>query len=254
MHQTLTKKETIAYVSARRAGAIGAHDLQAKYARPATIDWVDDVVGVLDDVLASWNGIDHSRFVSDQSRDEVEGVLSAQLHEGLKPLPAEVLTDKDFWRYCAAYLYDFVIWRQPAQTTTALYPYFGIASDSLGTECVPQRMFNRAHITRAGSEASGDDDLYALAKFGAADVWKSHILRTRNSYAPAVVHEILTDVLGGKLPTDPVRLLAKNLKRVRSNVLFEVLDPYQARLLVDREEQRVADTLASALNSESSGS
>lgn len=253
MYQSVSRKDAVAYIIGRHEGSVGAHDLQVSYPGTAAPDWVDDVLTVLDEVLATWGRVDLKNYSSDQARDEMEGILSAKIHEGLRLIPATVLTDRNFWRYCSTYLYDFVVWRQPSSAVSALYPYFGVASDSLGTECVPHRMFNRAHIARAGVEHSGDAHPYALASFGAADVWKSHILRTRNSYAPVVVHEILVDVQGGKLPTDPVRLLAKNLKRVRSNVLFEVLDQHQARSLVDREKQRVATTLAGSRDSESSG-
>jgi hypothetical protein len=68
----------------------------------------------------------------------------------------------------------------------------------------------------------------------------------RTSYAPLVAHELLLDVQAGLLPTEKVRLVAKNLKRVRSNVLFEVLDPIQARDMLGRETARAAAALDSA--------
>jgi hypothetical protein len=248
MHPTLSRKQAIAFVDGRHAGSFEGHDLQPTFIEGGT-DWVDEITSVLDDVLATWNASDLGTYTSDQARDELEGVLAARLHEGLVALPASVLTDKGFWRYAAAYLYDFVLWRQPSNAVTALHPYFGIASESLGVECVPHRMFDRAHIALVGGTPS-EEDPYFLAKFGAADVWKSHIIRTRNSYAPIVVHELLLDVQAGKLKTDPVRILAKNLKRVRSNVLFEVLEQPEARVLLDREIVRVHATLAATLDAE----
>lgn len=248
MHQSMTKKDVIDYIAGRHDGTLVAHDLKVTHRGSPNQDWVDEVDIALDDLLAAWKANDLSKLTSDQARDELEGVLSADLHQKLRRLPASVLTDRDFWRFCSAYLFDFVLWRQPAQTLTSLCPYFGVASEALGTECVPHRMFDRALIARAGDSAGADP--YAMAKFGAADVWKSHILRTRNSYAPVFVHELLLDVSQGKLPTDPIRVLAKNLKRVRSNVLFEVLDELQARDLLDRERARVLGAKAGALDSD----
>lgn len=250
MHQTVTRKDATAYIAGRKAGSMGPHDLKVAYVGAEPHDWVEDIEQALEETLTEWKTNDPDSVTSDQSRDALEGNLSATLHAGLAALPSSVLTDRGFWRFCAAYLHDLIVWRhQSTNAEAALYPYFGVASDSLGYECVPHRMFNRAHIALSGGGIANSDDPYALAKFGARDVWASHILRVRTSYAPIVAHELLADVRAGKLPTDPVRLLAKNLKRVRSNVLFEVLDGPQARDLIDREEARVAATLAASLDS-----
>lgn len=217
---------------------MAAHDLRVIYRDPEGYDCADEVEGVLDGVLERWQSHDLTKLKSDQARDELEGHLAVVLHEGLAHLPASVLTDRDFWRYCSAYLYDFVVWRQPTKTVAGCLPYFGSASNGLGRECVPHRMFDRAHIAKVGGDYVGADDPYDLARFGAADVWKSHVLRVANGNAPVVVREILTDVRTGTLKTDVVRPFIKNLRRVRANVLFEVLDHHQARDLVDREIQR----------------
>lgn len=253
MYPAVSRKDATQYIVGRQNSSLGPHDLSVVYKGASDQDWGEDVEAVLASTLLAWEETDLTTYSSDQARDSLEGELSALLHEGLRQLPAAVLTDRDFWRFCAASLYDFIVWRhQSSKTVAALYPYFGAASEAPGFECVPLRMFDRAHVAREGGSLPGSDDPYALARFGARDVWASHILRVRTSYAPLVAHEILMDVRAGKLPTDIVRDLAKNLKRVRSNVLFEVLDSLQARDLVNREEERVSNMSGGVLDFKSS--
>ncbi|KMO75870.1 hypothetical protein [Mycolicibacterium obuense] len=250
MYQAVTKADTAAYVVGRQDGSLSANDYKVTFRGSQADDFVDEVEDALERVLAGWRARDASKDRLDQARDELEGQLSQELHIGFEHLPASVLTDKDFWRFCSAYLYDFIVWRQPSNAVTALLPYFGAASNGLGRECVPHRMFDRAQIVKTGGDLAGDPDPYSLARFGAADVWKSHILRVANGNAPVVVREMLTDVKTGKLKTHVVRTFVKNLRRARSNVLFEVLNQPQARDLVDRERAR---TLSSAATLDSDG-
>lgn len=250
MYPIVGRKDLKTYIAGRSAGVLEPHDLVVNYERSSAEDLPDEICAVLDGVISTWRALDLASITSDQARDAVEGELSASLHDGFRELPANVLTDRGFWRFCAGKLYDYVIWRhQTSKSEPALHPYFGVVAETLGFECVPHRMFNRALIAHAGGAVVGSDDPYALAKFGARDVWASHILRVRTSYAPAVARELLVDVRDGKLPTLTVRLLAKNLKRVRSNVLFEVLDEHQARVLMDRETERVRATHGETLDS-----
>lgn len=237
MYRVMTRSLTESYVQGRQDESVGAGDETFEQRGREGEDWIDDVEDTLERVLAVWREA-RSGYRSDQARDELEGRLSVVLHEGLVDLPSHVLTDKGFWRYCAVRLYDFVIWRQPSEKVRQLLPYFGAKGESIGRDCVPHRMFDRGHIVKTGGDMVGDPDPYALATFGAADVWKSHILRVANGNAPLVVRAMLTEVKDGKLRTDVVRPFAKDLRRVRSNVLFEVLDEDQARLLVLREEER----------------
>ena len=254
MHQVLTRKEALAYITGRQAGTVVESALQPGQSAATTEDWWDEIDEALASVMEVWRNEDLTHYESQIKRDGLEGVLAVVLHQGMKGLPASVLTDRDFWRYCAAYMYEFIAWRQPTTTVTALFPYFGLKGESLGSaDCVPQRMFGRAHIVHAAS-AQWDPDPYELAKFGAADVWISHILRVRNSYAPLVVRELLDGVRAGRFKTEAIREVAKDLKRVRSNVLFEVLEAEDVRTLVDSAEARIMARVASPLDSMSPAS
>lgn len=238
-HQYVTRANAIVYIEGRADKKLSHTQLEVEHRGSNGVDYVEDIDEAIETVLEHWQNADLAKYSSDQKRDELEGELAVPLYEGLQDLPAEVLTDKDFWRYLSAALYDFVVWRQnTTKTVTGLFPYFGVASNGLGRECVPHRMFNRAYIVGVAGKVNAAADPFELARIGAADMWKSHVLRVANGNAPLVVHEFATDVKAGNLPTDILRPMVKNLRRVRSNVLFEVLDPHQARDLVDRETER----------------
>lgn len=236
MYRAMRRADVAAYVRGRQAGTLGPHDWQTVDRGEPGEDWGEVAEAGLDAVLEAWTDLNDESIKSDNARDAVEGKLAAILHCELATLPASVLTDRDFWRFCSAWLYDFIEWRQSTSSTDNLLTYFGGSSESLGRDCVAHRMFDRGHIARAAAEAVDEnEELYGLAEIGAADVWKSHILRVAHGNAPLVVREMLLNVRSGNLPTSDIRPFVKNLRRVRANVIFEVLDSDQARDLVDRE-------------------
>lgn len=235
-----TRTYTSGYVSGRFDGSLTPLNFSAAYNESDAQDWVEEIERTLDKVLDAWTSAGPEAVKDPNAKDAIEGDLSVILYEGLKGLPGRVLTDRDFWRYCSAYMYDFIRWRQPSASVPAFLVYFGCSTAGIGRECVPHRMFDRAYIARMGGEHAGYEDPYALARFGAADMWKSHILRVLNGNAPLVVHEFMSDVTAGRLGIGDrvTREMISNLRRVRSNVLFEVVEDFQARDLVDQETER----------------
>lgn len=236
-YPVMTAKQTTDYVHGRRTGAVsGAPEGEPRGDKD---DPYYEVVGdILEDLLSDWQGSSPEKLKSGQDKDGLEGRLAVDLHKKLAPLPAYILTDRDFWRYCAAYMYDFVEWRNGDGCDLANY---GAKGASIGRDCTPHRMFDRALIALLGGLANGrtGDAAYELATFGHTDLWRSHILRVAHGDAPAVAHALTQDVKDAKIATKEVRPLARHLQRVRANVLFQVLDTYQSRSLVDRETARV---------------
>jgi hypothetical protein len=230
-YPVLSRAKTEEYVCGRRDGTLPDGPPEYDLRGPED-DCFDDVEEALREVIDKWRSVDPSKVKSDQARDKVEGELSVVLYRRFSDLPGTVLSDRDFWRYCAARLYDIVQWRYGESGSLA---NFGAKTNAISHECLPHKMFERAHIAFVGGKAVGDRDPFALACFGASDIWRSHLLRTLNGNAPVVAHEILTDVAAGKLKTDLVREVVKNLRRVRANVLFELLNQPQARELIDLE-------------------
>lgn len=232
-YPTLSLQRTVEYVVGRRNATV--QDSPPEYdSQGLGDDYVDELIDeTLRAVIAKWESAE-PQSIAKADRDGVTGQLSVVLYEGFRELPGTVLSDRNFWRYCAAFLYNIIEWRMGANCQLTNY---GAASDSV-RDCLPHDMFQRAYIAYVGGVAFGDTDPFAVAKLSSSDVWRSHILRVQTGNAPLVAHELLMDVQAGKLNTELVREVAKRLKRARANVIFEVLDQAQARQLIDRESAR----------------
>jgi hypothetical protein len=167
-----------------------------------------------------------------KSKDSVEGLLSVGLYSNLKDLGAEVLTDPGFWRYLGCVeMFGFVKWRDGENCKPES---FGAGSSFPTWDCVPLRMFVRARIC-AESGATDYDDVAAIP---GTDLWRSHVLRVKTGNAPHLSVALVRAWERGDLDTDSVREVAKSLKRLRSNVIFEVLDADQAAEIVSAETLR----------------
>ena len=231
-YPVLSRAQAAAYVNGRRDGTVtGAPETILRGSEDDGYE--ESIQQTLKEVVDHWQVTDPANVPAGK-KPGATGALSVLLYEGFQELPGSILSDRDFWRYCAAYLYELVQWRFGAECNLRNY---GALTDSV-RECLPHDMFQQAHIAYAGGEACGDPDPFSLAKLDRSDVWRSHILRVLIGNAPLVAHELLVDVEAGELNSDLVRKVAKNLQRARANLLFEVLDQAQARELVDRETAR----------------
>lgn len=176
-----------------------------------------------------------------QAKDGVEGLLSIEFFNSIDFLhnAPDVLTDKDFWRYLSiSHFYEFAEWReQRSKETPCSLDAFGAKQKGLTRDCVPFRMFQRAYLARL---IDNKNDL-EYAKVAAGDIWKSHLLGVLNSLSPSISREILDRYLDGTLKTSSVRPLAKRLRKLRANVLFEVLPRDDAEFIVTREMDRAGD-------------
>lgn len=174
-----------------------------------------------------------TRVKSKIDPDEVEGKLSAEVFQLFSKLPTEVLTDKDFWRFLSSSVFlSFIVWRDGFDGALPSRASFGASSRSITMDCVPFRMFNRGLINYELTGSYQDDSYAAIA---GTDIWRSHILRVKTSLSVSVTRGILEKLESGNLPTGLIRPLAKRLKRIRSNVIFEVLDSDDGMELFDSE-------------------
>jgi len=239
-YPTVTLSDAKTYILGRRSGAIESLEQPRVSFQGEGDDCVDELDAILGTVLSEWKSI-RKGAKPGQERDAVEGRLSETLYLGLKRLPPGVLTDRDFWRYlAAAHLYDFVSWRDGAECELAS---FGAGGDNPGWDCVPLRMFNRALISEEGGTT---EDPFWGARVAGTDLWRAHILRVLNGNAPRFVHEMLIEVERGNLKTNIVREFAVGVKRIRANMMFELLDEYQAKELILAEEARARSVLDEA--------
>lgn len=160
------------------------------------------------------------------------------VHKALSDVPKSTLADPEFWIWMATdLLADILEWRFGSPGKPAKLANYGVGSRS-------ENMFFRLWL-RAELGHTGGKDAYGLAKEGDQDLWRSHLLRQGYANARTVARALLKLqsgklVVGGKSAQkliagdDPagVRMLAKRLRRMRANVLFEFLSPQQADGLV----------------------
>lgn len=160
------------------------------------------------------------------------------VHECLSSVDRRVLSDHDFWTYLAVdFLSDILEWRFGTDGAPAQPANYGI-----GTRA--ENMFLRLWLRAELGKMPGTDP-YALARSGDQDLWRSHVLRQAYANARHVARSLLrlqdgclpngkkfaSRLAGGDEPNG-IRMLAKRLKRMRANLVFEYLSSQQADALV----------------------
>ena len=190
----------------------------------------------------------HKNFDTLNDADKLEVLLIPNFYDTLKVLPAPILSDADFWRYLAIAtpLIEWVEWRdrnrrgpKPWPSMPAKQSYGAHTASSLHRDTVPYRMFMRGDISAAAFESGATEDAHTLSAFAGSDFWKSHILRGLTSYSPLVVAAAIQAKESLSSKDVEVRDLFPQLKRLRSNILFETLDEAAANDLVSRAAEAV---------------
>lgn len=181
----------------------------------------DEVEDLLREVARKVNPSQASRLkTKGVTQDQVEGILSINLYETLSDFPAGTLTDPDFWRYLAVEVVrDFVWWRDGRDCS---YASFGLSSSRRIPDCVPLRMFNRAHIAEAVAEKVSIPRM-EIVKAGGADFWQSHVLRVQNRFDPRIVASLVDSLESEQIANvQELRDVAKDIRRLRANVVLEL--------------------------------
>jgi len=159
------------------------------------------------------------------------------VHPALSSLPKEVLADHEFWIWLAADPFsDLVAWRFGAKKVAQPKNY-GVGSR---LENMLYRLWLRGEIG-----ARKDTKPYELAASGDQDLWRSHLLRQGYANARPVAQAVLMlqagqlKAQGKKVPRlaggddpDGVRMLAKRIRRIRSNLVLEYLSAPEAESLI----------------------
>lgn len=154
----------------------------------------------------------------------------AMVHKCLAKCEPLALADREFWIWLAVVQFaDIVEWRFGASNHHAKLANYGIGQR---IENLLFRLWLRAELVR---DAKAKDP-YHLARTGDQDLWRSHILRQDYANARFVTKALLRLQAGQlalrKLTVDGVRELAKRLRRLHANVVFEFLTQVQAEGLV----------------------
>lgn len=165
-----------------------------------------------------------------------EAMAGPAIH-ALLPHEHPALADPEFWVWLTlAHGRDVVDWRYPGKRNLKNFGVGGAGENLL------YRLWLRAEI--AHSPAAKDE--YELSRIGDIDFWRSHIFRQGygevRPFARALVEFQFPAEKGRKarLKIDHIRALAKQLKRARSNLMFEVMSESRAALFIESEWERLA--------------
>lgn len=174
------------------------------------------------------------------SSDQVEGMLALELYSSLVSFPPTCLTDPDFWRYVSVEVVrDFVFWRDGLDCS---YASFGLSSSRRIPDCVPLRMFNRAHIAHL-IHPQDPGGRIQVVKAGGADFWQSHVLRVQNRFDPRIVSALVVALETSALANvQELRDVAKGIRRLRANVILEL-----------QTDGELARSIKSAISSQGAG-
>lgn len=162
-----------------------------------------------------------------------EARASEHVHRYFSAVPKQATDDPDFWKFlCVIHFRDLVEWRHGGKDREANLINYGVGAERRN---LLLRMFYRASISLDPSAT----DPYHLSKLGDEDLWKSHFGAVKIGNSPDMVKAFLKTVYPkdnkSVLKTIQVRALAKNLTRLRSNVILELYDEGTAARLLRRE-------------------
>lgn len=149
--------------------------------------------------------------------DQVEGYLAITLHSEFSDFPPQALADPDFWRYVSIEFFrDFIYWRDGENCSQAS---FGLDTKRRIPNCVPLRMFNRAHIANRIIENGSSLELEEICKAAGADFWQSHVFRAYHRFDLEIVEEFVLASRENK--NDVLREVAKTVRQFRANYNFQ---------------------------------
>lgn len=190
--------------------------------RDVDLDPLVEVATGLESAIKTHKGAD---------RDAVEGASAVALYLATEQLDTRVVDDPDFWAYLSlGPFWAFVYWRE-AKT------FDGGDSDSYlkyvdgrnVAECVLTRTYLRGKLAVSAGTPSLASDVPS-----ATDLWRSHVIRVRTSYSPALTSAVVRTQRDDRLSTNDLRALARNLNRSRTNLVTEMFDIERANALVTR--------------------
>jgi hypothetical protein len=183
----------------------------------------------------------------DPKGGEFEAQACAELHRRL-PFDPQMLADYEWWTWLAVFRFrELVEWRHGGETGRAAPANFGIGN---GSENLLYRMWLRAD---AGYDPTRSDP-YELARRGDQDFWRSHVFRQGYGRCRSMVRALIRyqfpddSAENPVLKTAEIRELAKRLRRLHPNVVFEYLDEESAYELIVEEAGRAKQTLAGSVS------
>lgn len=174
-----------------------------------------------------------------------EAEACSEVHR-LLPFDPDMLADHEFWTWLAVFHFrELVEWRHGGDTGRAAPANFGIGN---GSENLLYRMWLRADAGYCPDKI----DPYELARCGDQDFWRSHVFRQGYGRCRSLVRALVRyqfpdgSVDGATLRIPEIRELAKRLRRLHPNVVFEYLDEESASRLVAKEAEAAKQAVAAS--------
>ena len=180
--------------------------------------------------------IEQSTNGSEVKGGAFESMAAPAIH-ALLPADHPALADPEFWVWLTlTHCLHIVDWRYPGKRNLKNFGVGGAGENFL------YRLWLRAEI----AYSPGAKDEYELSRVGDVDFWRSHIFRQGygevRAFARALVEFQFPAKKGRKahLRIDEIRLLAKRLKRARTNLMFEIMSESRAAQFIESEWERLA--------------
>jgi len=138
-------------------------------------------------------------------------------------LPDECKFEPGFWTYLSWRCADVIAWRYPVNEKKGWVDnFFARYSASDFINAFIPRLVVQGLITRGDSARS----------FRGQDFWRSHVLRVKTGFSKEVSNGFANIAKNESVNTEDARIIAKKVRAIRSNVIFEALDKPQAEILV----------------------
>jgi len=186
------------------------------------------------------------------------------VHRNLTELDDEVLVDGDFWRYLSSVRFHYIVAaRHPKSSKSRAangidgnWKNYGAYNTS-----VVESLFYRLYV---GADSTyldgGEGDPYDLSYAADVDLWQAHIVRVLSGDNPTYARNLVKWFLNREAfyaspavqpltagfpslqnpKTDHLRDLVKRVRRLRSNLIHEILDDEE---MYDMFEQEARESL-----------
>lgn len=168
-----------------------------------------------------------------------EATAAAIVHKTI-PADAPMLADPEFWVWLSViHFSDLIEWRYGSNPSGAHLANYGIGAAG---ENFMYRLWLRGELGRDESRK----DEYALTTRGDIDFWRSHLFRQGYANARVFARALIEFQYPDASPSKPrlklaeIREVVKRLRRLRANLVFEVLDGEGSHKLLEREASTVA--------------
>ena len=219
----MTQAEMNSFLAEMRAGRVYEPKVDFTGAEIATLDkQIDDfLVGLLASIQTAGGSLaEPGKDKVYRDFEEIALEVSLQFFDGL---PDECKFEPGFWTYLSWRCADVISWRHPASDKEGwVKNFFARYSASDFIDAFLPRLVVQGLITRDDSARS----------FIRQDFWRSHVLRVKTGFSKEVSNGFANISHNHSINTEEARIMAKKVRAIRSNVIFEALDKAQAETLV----------------------